>query len=85
MMMMNTLSRHPRLARVIMKSQKQREAQLQFKYLRLCYKDGKGDSKQDCSCHNGTQGVACDVNYLIYYSYVIIEMKYAALCDHETK
>ena len=45
----------------------------------------KGNSKQDCSAHIGTQGVACDVNYLIYYTYVIIEMKYAALCDHETK
>ena len=46
---------------------------------------GKGDSKQDCSSHSGTQGVACDVNYLIYCTKVINEMKYAALCDHETK
>ena len=45
----------------------------------------KMELQADCSSHSGTQGVACDVNYLIYYSYVIIEMKYAALCDHETK
>ena len=60
-----TLSMHPRLACVNMKSQGQREAQLQFKYLRLCYKDDIGwNSKQDYSSYSGIQGFAL-INYLI--------------------